>query len=313
MAFKRNPQKFSASTKTVVIGTGEKAVTLGGENVLPLYSFDAPIVNKPSVGVEITDAGYSKTVPGIVEYYDGAETFADIAKKAAAMPGADFIVVNLIGADPNGEDKSIEECVEICKEVSDAVDVPVVICGSTNHEKDSKLFEKISSELQGKNVLLMSATEDNYKQISASAGLAYNQKISAESSVDINLAKQLNVLIGQMGVASDSVVMNIGSAAAGYGYEYVSSTMDRVKAAGLAQNDTMLQNPIITPVASDAWSVKEAIVSEEDFPDWGSAEKRGTAMEITTAVASLASGSNAVILRHPAAVASIAKFINELM
>ncbi|MGE4353747.1 MAG: acetyl-CoA decarbonylase/synthase complex subunit delta [Oscillospiraceae bacterium] len=313
MAFKRNPQKFSASTKTVVIGTGENAVTLGGENVLPLYSFDAAIENRPKIGVEITDAGYDKNVPGIAEYYAGAESFADIAKKAAAMPGADFVVVNLEGADPNGENKSIEACVSICKEVCDAINVPVVVSGCKNHEKDAKLFEKIADALQDKNILYMSASEENYKQVAASVGLAYNQKMGAESAVDINLAKQLNVLISQMGVKADSVVMNVGSAAAGYGFEYVASTMDRVKAAALAQNDAMLQNPIMTPVASEAWGVKEAIVSEADFPEWGPTEKRGVAMEVSTAAACLASGSNAVILRHPESVAAVAQFIAELM
>ena len=300
MAFKRNPQKFPGATKTVVIGTGDRAVTLGGENVMPLYSFDAPIENRPKVGVEISDSGYDKNVPGIAAYYAGAETIADIAKKAAAMPGADFIAINLEGADPNGENKSVDECVELCKAVGEAVDLP-------------KLFEKISDALQGKNILVMSASEENYKTVSASAGLAYSQKIGAESAVDINLAKQLNVLISQMGVSADNVVMNVGSAAAGYGFEYVASTMDRVKAAALAQNDNMLQNPIVTPIAGDAWGVKESIVSEEDFPEWGPTEKRGVTMEIATAAACLASGSNAVILRHPESVAAIAKFIGELM
>lgn len=313
MAFKRNPQKFSASTKSVVIGTGENAVTLGGENVLPLYSFDAPIENKPVVGVEFTDEGYAKNVPGIAEYYAGAESFADIAKKAAAMPGADFIAIKLEGADPNGLDKSVEECVAICKEIAEAVDVPVVVSGCGNGEKDAKVFDRVADALQGKNILLLSAQEDNYKTVAASAGLAYSQKMGAESSVDINLAKQLNVVINQMGVSPDNVVMNIGSAAAGYGYEYVASTMDRVKAAALAQNDVMLQNPIITPIASDTWSVKEAMVSETDFPEWGPLDDRGVAMEVTTAAACLASGSNAVILRHPASVATISKFIAELV
>ena len=313
MAFKRNPQKFSAATKTVVIGTGEHAVTLGGENVLPLYTFDAPIENRPKVGIEFTDAGVDRSVPGIAEYYAGAESFAEIAIRAAAAPGADFIAIALEGADPNGEDKSVEECVAICKEAADAVEVPIVICGCKNHEKDSKLFEKIADALHGKNVLFMSASEENYKGVAASAGLAYGQKIGAESAVDINLAKQLNVLINQMGVPADSVVMNVGSAAAGYGFEYVASTMDRVKAAALAQNDAMLQNPIVTPVAADAWSVKESIVSEADFPEWGPAEKRGIAMEVSTTAACLASGSNAVILKHPQSVATIAKFIDELM
>ena len=313
MAFKRNPQKVNGCTKTVVLGVGESAITLGGENVRPLYTFDAPIVNKPRVGIEITDAGVDKSLPGIAAAFEGAETFADMAKKAEALPGVDFICISLIGADPNGEDKGIDECAAICKEIGEATNLPIVVSGSKNAEKDAKLFEKCAEALQGKNALFMSATEDNYKAVAASAGMAYSQKIAAESAVDINLAKQLNVLVDKMGLAADNVVMNVGSAAAGYGYEYVASTMDRVKAAALEQNDGMLQNPIITPIAGDAWSVKEALASEADYPVWGPAEKRGIAMEITTAAACLASGSNAVILKHPQSVAAVSKFIAELM
>ena len=131
--------------------------------------------------------------------------------------------------------------------------------------------------------------------------------------MDINLAKQLNVLISQLGVGNENVVMNLGSAAVGYGFEYIASTIERVKGAALAQNDTMLQMPIITPVGSEAWSVKEAIVDEADFPEWGEREQRGIDMEVATAVAALSVGSNAVILRHPAAVATVSRFISDII
>ena len=189
MAFKRVPQKFTASVNEVTIGTGDKAITIGGENVLPLYSFDAPIAHKTAVGVQITDAGYDKTVPGIAAYFAGAETMGDIAKKASEMPGADFVALSLEGADPNGENKSVEDCVAIAQEVANAIDCPLVIQGSKNVEKDATLFEKLAAALEGKNVLLMSCKTENYKNVSAGAVLAYNQKISAESAVDINLAK----------------------------------------------------------------------------------------------------------------------------
>ena len=131
--------------------------------------------------------------------------------------------------------------------------------------------------------------------------------------MDINLAKQLNVLISQLGIAQGNAAMNVGTATAGYGFEYVASNMDRVKAAALSQNDVALQAPIITPIASDAWGVKESVVSEEDFPEWGPTEQRGIDMEITTAAACIAAGSNAVILRHPVSVATIKKLVAELI
>ena len=313
MPFTGKSGKFNAAIRTVEIGTGDKAVKLGGENVMPFYTFDAPIENAPKIGVMITDMGLENEPAGVKEYYAGASSFAEIAKKAEEMPGADFVVLRFEGADPNGENRSVEECVAIAKEVGDAITAPLVIEGCKNVEKDAELFAKVAEALQGKNVLIMSAREENYKGVAAAAGLAYNQKVGAESAVDINLAKQLNVLIGQLGVDPANGVMNVGSAAAGYGFEYVVSTMDRVKAAALSQGDVQLQMPIITPVADEAWNVKEAMASEADMPEWGSQEERGIDMEIETAAAVLASGSNAVILKHPASVATISKLIKELV
>ena len=312
MPFTGKSGKFNAAIRTVEIGTGDKAVKLGGENVLPFYTFDAPIENAPKIGVLITDMGLENEVAGIKDYYAGATTFAEIAKKAEEMPGADFVVLRFEGADPNGENRSVEDCVAIAKEVGDAITAPLVIEGCKNVEKDAELFSKVAEALQGKNVLILSAREENYKAVAAAAGLAYGQKVGAESAVDINLAKQLNVLIGQLGVDQANVVMNVGSAAAGYGFEYVVSTMDRVKAAALAQGDVQLQMPIMTPVADEAWNVKEAMASEADMPEWGSQEERGIDMEVETAAADLAAGSDAVILRHPESVKTISKLIKAL-
>ena len=311
MPFNRKPQKFNASIKEVTIGCGEKAITLGGENVFPFYTFDGDMKNAPKVGVEISDMGIPE-VAGLKAYYEGCTTMGEIAKKASEMEGADFVCLRLEGGDPNGANKSVEELVAIVKEVADAIDVPLAVEGSKNVEKDSELLTKVAEALQGKNALILSAREENYKAVGAAAGLAYGQKVGAESAVDINLAKQLNVVTTQLGVKAENIVMNVGTAAAGYGYEYVVSTMDRIKAAALAQSDTTLQMPIITPVASETWSVKESLAEEADAPEWGSREERGISMEIQTAAADLVSGSNAVILRHPQSVATIAKMIKEL-
>ena len=314
MAFEPKTQAFTSSIATVTLGTGDKACKLGGVNVLPFYSFDAPIENAPKIGVEITDAGIAAyPQKGLQEFYAGCTTPAEMAKRVETMHGASFICLHLEGADPNGENKSVEECVEIAKSVADATDLPLVIMGCKNIEKDAELFTKISEALQGKNILVLSAREENYKTVGASAALAYGQKVGAESAVDINLAKQLNVLMTQLGVAPSSIVMNAGSAAAGYGYEYVASTLDRIRAAALAQSDDQLQMPIMTPISTETWNVKEAIMSEADMPEWGDAEERGIEMEITTASACLAGGSDAVIMRHPAAIKAIADMIEALV
>ena len=314
MSFVPKKQTYNARINEVVLGVGEKAVTIGGQDVLAFHTFDAEIANAPKIGVELTDAGMGMcTMPGEQKFYEGCATVADMAKRAAAMEGASFICLHLEGADPNGENKSVDECVALAKSVADATDMPLVIMGCKNIEKDTELFNKIAEALSGKNILVLSARDENYKAIGAGAGLAYGQKVGAESAVDINLAKQLNTVMTQLGVNAQSIVMNIGSAAAGYGFEYVASTLDRVKDAALSQSDAMLQMPIITPVSADTWGVKEAIMPEADMPEGGSQEERGIEMEIVTAAAVLASGSDAVIMRHPEAIRTIAAMIGELV
>ena len=312
MPFNQKPQKFNAKINTVTIGSGDKTVSIGGDSTFPFYSFDAPSENTAKVGVEISDMGLEGASEGIKAYYEGAETMADIAKKAAAMEGADFVALVLEGGDPNGADKSVDELISVVKEVADAVDCPLVVEGCKNVEKDSELLPKVAEVLQGRNVLILSEKEENYKAIGAAAGLAYDQIVGAESAVDINLAKQLNVVTTQLGVNAQKIVMNVGSACAGYGYEYVVSTMDRIKGAALSQNDNMLQMPIITPVASETWNVKEAMASEADMPEWGPQDERGIDMEIMTEAADLAAGSDAVILRHPQSVKTISEMIKAL-
>lgn len=313
MPFTAKSGKFNASINTVEFGTGDKAVKIGGENVFPLYSFDAAIENAPKVGIEIKDFGMEHEPECIKKYYEGCATLADMARKAASMEGVDFLSFRMEGGDPNGANKSTEELIGELKEIADAVDLPLVVCGCKNVEKDAELFSKAAEALNGKNAVILSAKEENYKTVGAAAGLAYKQIVGAESAVDINLAKQLNVLISQLGVDSKSVVMNVGSAAVGYGFEYVISTMDRVKAAALQQGDANLQMPIITPVASEAWGVKEAMASETDAPEWGSQEERGIDMEVETAMAVIAAGSNAVILKHPESIKIISGLMKELV
>ena len=312
MPFNQKPQKFNAKINPVTIGSGDKTVSIGGNSTFPFYTFDAAEENTPKVGVEISDMGLEGASEGIKAYYDGASTMAEIAKKAAAMEGADFVTLILEGGDPNGENKSIDELIAVVKEVAEAIDCPLVVEGCKNVEKDAELLPKVAEALQGRNVLILSEKEENYKAIGAAAGLAYNQIVGAESAVDINLAKQLNVVTTQLGVDAKKIVMNVGSAAVGYGYEYVVSTMDRIKGAALSQNDNMLQMPIITPVSSEVWGVKEAMASEADMPEWGSQDERGIDMEIITAAADLASGSDAVILKHPQAVKTISEMIKAL-
>ena len=314
MSFTPKTAPFSGKINTVTLGTGDKAIVIGGQNVLPFYTFDAAIEHAPKIGVEISDAAASWTCPGLKEFYAGCVTMADFAKKAAGMEGADFIALNFESADPNGANRSVADCVADAKAVAEVVSLPIVILGCKNLEKDGELFAKISEALQGKNIVYMSAKQENCKTVGASVVLAYGQKVGAETADDINLAKQLNIMLKKdANVPADSIVMNIGTAAVGYGYEYVASTLDRIRLAALAQSDADLQMPIIAPVSTDTWGVKESTASEADEPTWGNAEERAIGMEVATAAANLTGGADAVILRHPVAVATVKKFINELV
>ena len=313
MSFVPKTQPFSGKINAVTLGTGDKAIVIGGQNVLPFYTFDAPIEHAPKVGVEVSDAADSWDVPGLVEFYAGCTTMAERAKKAEDMPGCDFIALNFVSADPNGANRAVADCVADAKAVAEAVSKPIVVLGCKNVEKDAELFSAIAEALSGKNVLFMSAKNENYKTVGASVVLASGQKVGAETADDINLAKQLNIMMKGLNVNPESVVMDIGTAAVGYGYEYAASTLDRIRLAALQQSDADLQMPIMALVCNDVWGVKESTASEEDEPAWGCREERAISMEVATAAADLTGGADAVVLRHPASVASIQKFIAELI
>ena len=313
MSFEPKKQPYRGKINAVTLGTGDKAVVIGGQNVLPFYTFDAPIEHAPKIGVEISDLASEWKSAGLSEFYAGCTTMVDYAKKAETMEGADFLCLHFESADPNGVNRSVADCVADAKAVADAVSMPIVVMGCKNIEKDGELFSKVAEALQGKNILVLSARSEDYKTVGASVALAYGQKVGAETADDINLAKQLNIMLKGLTVSPESIVMNVGTAAVGYGYEYVASTLDRVRLAALDQSDADLQMPIMAPVSPDSWGVKESTASAEDEPAWGDQEERAIGMEVATAAADLTGGADAVIMRHPAAVATIKKFINELV
>ena len=314
MSFVPKTQPYNGKINAVTLGTGDKAIVIGGQNVLPFYTFDAPIENAPKIGIEVSDLAASWDHASLKEFYAGCTTMADYAKKAETIEGVDFLALHFESADPNGANRSVEECVADAKAVAEVTTLPIVVLGCKNLEKDGELLPKISEALQGKNVLCMSAKQENCKTVGASVALAYGQKVGAETADDINLAKQLNIMLKKdANVPAESIVMDIGTAAVGYGYEYAASTFDRIRLAALAQGDADLQMPILATVALDTWGVKESTATEEDEPAWGCQEERGIGMEVATAAADLTGGADAVVLRHPAAIATVKKFITELV
>ena len=313
MSFTPKTAPYSGRVNAVTLGTGDNAIVIGGQNVLPFYTFDAPIENAPKVGVEVSDLASEWEWAGLKEFYAGCTTMADYAKKAETIEGCDFICLNFVGADPNGANRSVADCVADAKAVAAVVTKPLVVVGCKNLERDGELLAALAEALTGKNALFMSAKNENYKTVGASVALASAQKLGAETADDINLAKQLNIMLKGLNVDPASVVMDIGTAAVGYGYEYAASTFDRIRLAALAQGDSDLQMPILAVVCNDTWGVKESTASEADEPAWGCMEERAISMEVATAAADLTGGADAVVLRHPESVATVKKFINELI
>ena len=245
MSFTPKTGAYSGKINAVTLGTGDNAIVIGGQNVLPFYTFDAPIENAPKIGIEVSDAMDGWDLPGLTELYAGCSTMAERAKKAEAVEGVDFLCLHFESADPNGDNRATADCVADAVAVAEACTKPIVVIGCKNMEKDGELLGAIADALRGKNILCMSAKQENCKTVGASVVLAGGQKVGAETADDINLAKQLNIMLKKdANVPADAIVMDIGTAAVGYGYEYAASTFDRIRLAALAQSDEDLQMPI---------------------------------------------------------------------
>jgi len=312
VAFEIPTIKYSGKILEVSIGQGAKAVTVGGEDCYPFHNFEGQMPHKPVIAMEVWD--YEP-----VEWPQAAKApFAGVlgdpaawAKKNVEEFGADAIVVQLKSTDPNGMDASPEAASAAVGKVLAAVEVPVIVWGSANVTKDAEVLKKVAEDHAGKNLLLGPVSEDNHKQIGAAA-LAYGQSLIASSPIDVNLAKQLNILLGNLGVPLTKLIIDPTTGGLGYGLEYSYSVMERIRAAALVQDDDKLVLPMINNVGNEVWKSKEAGLSNEDAPELGEAMKRGVLMEASAAAAYLLAGTDILILRHPETVKLIHAFIDKL-
>jgi len=311
LAFEIPKQSYSGKIGEVIIGTGSGAVKLGGEDSYPFHLFEGNMPNPPKIAMEIWDYDPSEEWPAAA-----IEPFKDVisspdawAKKCVDEYGADIIALQLKSTDPNGMDKGADEAAEMAKKVSDAVDVPLVLWGTANNQKDEEVLKKISESCEGKNYALSPVEEANHKGVGASA-LGYNHAIVSSSPIDVNLAKQLNILLGNLGVKNDKIIIDPTTGGLGYGLEYSYSVMERIMMAALTQEDDKLQAPMICNVGNEVWKCKEANQTIDDAPLLGDPERRGILMETTAAVCYLLSGADIVILRHPESVRLTRSFID---
>ncbi|MCF8117336.1 MAG: acetyl-CoA decarbonylase/synthase complex subunit delta, partial [Desulfarculaceae bacterium] len=302
MAFTIPTIKYNGAIEKVTLGKGDKAITVGGETCYPFHTWEGQMPAKPVIAMEVWDSEPVEWPEAAKAPFEGVlGDPAAWAKKNVEEFGADAIVVQLKSTDPNGDDASPEAASEVVGKVLGAVDVPVIVWGSANPAKDAEVLKKIAEDHAGENLLLGPVDEDNHKQVGAAA-LAYKQSLISSSPIDVNLAKQLNILLGNLGVPLDTLIIDPTTGGLGYGLEYGYSVMERIRAAALVQEDDKLVLPMINNIGNEVWKSKEAQQSNEDAPELGDAMKRGYLMETAAAVAYLLAGSDIMMLRHPETV-----------
>ncbi len=304
--------KWPGSVRTVTIGataaeggTRAKSVTVGGETTLPYMHFEAPMPNKPVIAIEIKSRKPDDWSPLLAEAW--GEAMSDPAQwaKKAEEAGADLLVLALTLAD------SPDDAVKAVKSVLAATGHPLVVWGPGQAEKDNELLVPVSEATKGERIVLGICEDKNYRTIVATA-MANGHLVQARTPMDVNLSKQLNILISDMGMPKDRIIMDPTTGALGYGIEYGYSVMERLRLAAL-QGDAMTQSPMLVTPGFEAWKTKEAKVGEGVPETWGDWKGRSINWETLTALALVESGADILVLRYPESVARVKNAIEELV
>ncbi len=303
-------ESYTGTIKEITLGKGDKAVTVGGENCYPFYNFEGEMPHKPVIAMEIWDMAPDDWPEAVLAYYkDVVSDPAAWAKKCVDEFGAELIALQLKSTDPHGENTSPADAAATVKKVLEAIDVPLIVWGTTNIEKDEEVLKKIAEETMGEQLILGPVEDKNHKGIGAAA-MGYGHTVIASSPIDVNLAKQVNILLENLGLSMDKILIDPTTGGLGYGLEYTYSVMERLSMAALTQGDDKLQLPIINNLGNEVWKSKEAKQSADEAPILGDPERRGILMEAVTAITYLVSGANVMIMRHPEAIRLTKAFID---
>jgi len=313
MAFQIPKITYTGKIREVTIGSGPQAIKVGGESCYPFHLFEGEMPNPPRVAFEVWDYQPEDWQEWAVEpYKDVIGDPVAWAKKSQNTYGAELIALLLKSADPNGMNRDVEEAVKVVKSVADAITVPLIVWGCVNDEKDALLLRRVAEVCEGKDVAVGPVVEKNYKQIGAMA-IGYKQVVMASTPIDVNLAKQLNILLGNLGMPEDRMMIDPTVGGLGYGLEYGYSVMERDRMAALTQEDVKLQFPLICNMAHEVWKTKETKLKKEENPKLGDEKKRAVLMEAVTAMSFLVAGADILIMRHPEAISLARDMIKELM
>ena len=295
-------------------GTRGRTLQIGGARAMPFHGWEGPTqeANRPLVAMEVFDSISPKYPQLLREVYGSLlEKPAEMAKVLVQKYGADLISVRLEGTHPEKGNRSAEQSVELVKSVLAAVDVPLIITGHNHFDKVNEVMKAVAQACAGENLLLNWVETDNYRTI-AGAALAYGHSVVAQSPIDVNMAKQLNILMGNMDVKPSQIVIDPMTGAMGYGIEYTYSVMERIRMTGIG-GDKMLAGPMIVSPGQECAKIKEAKALEKDFPAWGDLAKRAAMWELSTATSFLYSGADILIMYNPQAAVALKNTINQLM
>jgi acetyl-CoA decarbonylase/synthase complex subunit delta len=291
-------EKWSGKIGTVTLGAASadggsrSPVQLGGEAGMPFLSYEG-LGSRQLLAGEVVDMTENLSEIALKPFGDAVKNPAEWAKKWTGEFGADLICLKLESTNPEGKNSSSEEAAQTVLKVLAAVKVPIIVYGCGHEEKDAKTMEAVSNACAKERLALGRAEETAYKTISAAA-MANRHALVAFSNLDINLAKQMNILLADFGVKLDNVLMDPLMAALGMGLEYSYSVNERIRIAAL-MGDRMLQAPMLCDI-TPAWEAREAT---DDNPLWGDVEERGTWWEATTGLSALMSGADILIVRSP--------------
>jgi acetyl-CoA decarbonylase/synthase complex subunit delta len=312
MAFEIPKTAYSGKIKEIKLGKGDKAVTVGGETAYPFYLFEGQMPDLPRIAMEVYDMAPEEWPEAALEPFAGvtADPVA-WAQKCIKDYGAEMICLQMLSTDPNGHNRPADEAAKTVKMVADAIDVPLIVWGTANNDKDTEVLRAAAELCQDKSLILGPVEEADHKKIGAAA-IGYKHIVAASTPIDINLAKQLNILLGNLGVQDNMLVMDPTVSGIGYGIEYCYSVMERTRMAALTQQDTKLQYPIICNLAKETWKTKEAKISGKDDPKMGDAKKRGILLEAMSATLLLLAGADVLIMRHPDAIKLVREMITDL-
>ena len=312
MAFEIPKTTYTGKIKEIKLGKGDKAVVVGGETCYPFYLFEGEMPRLPRIAMEVYDTPPQEWPEAALEPFAGVtDDPAAWAKKCVDDYGAEMICLQLVSTDPNGLDRGADEATEVVKKVADAVDVPLIVWGTANNDKDVEVFRKVTEVCHGKNLIIGPVEEGDHKQLGAAA-IGYQHTVMSSTPIDINLAKQLNILLGSLGVPDELIVMDPTVSGIGYGIEYAYSVMERMRMAALTQQDDKLQFPIVCNIARECWKTREVKIPEEEDPKMGDAKKRGILLEAMSAMCLLLAGGDVLVMRHPEAIKLIKDMLSEL-